>query len=139
MADFLLAGWAALRGKAQACIHSRAFHAMFHLPVLGGFLTLSMLPYILTHRKNLAEPITQGITAQLIIPGIFSVASILRYFVWLLELDLVNEIMRYALVVYLVAGYALMTYNGYRVWKGKRPAYKWLQKPMQSCAPLIFS
>ncbi len=128
-----------LRAALREAVHSRPFLASFHVPLAGGFAILLLLPYIVARRRSLEGAIQSGITAQLIIPGIFSVGSLVRYFVWLFELEFVNQVLAYALAAYLLLGYALMAHNAYRVWRGKEPAYRWFTPAIEFCRPLIFS
>ena len=127
------------REKLRVFVHSSPFHALFHVPIAGAFLTLLLLPYIITHRQSLAQAAKEGIAAQLVVPGLFSLGSLFRYFVWLFELDTVSELLGYVLALYLVVGYAVMAYNTWRVRRGKSCAYKWFEQPIRACLPLIFS
>ncbi len=127
------------REKLRAFAHSSAFFALFHVPIAGAFLILLLLPYIITRRQSLARAAKEGIAAQLVVPGIFSLGSLFSYFMWLFELDLVSKLLGYALALYLIVGYAVMAYNAWRVWRGKSCAYKWFEQPIRVCLPFIFS
>ena len=129
----------ATKEKLGQIAASKYFAASFHVPLAGGFLALLLLPYLIKKRQTVDGGIKTGVTAQIVVPAVFGVGSLLRYILWLFELDLVNEILGYVFAVYLIAGYALMTYNTYRVLQGKRPAYKWFNEPLRLAEPVIFS
>ncbi len=139
MAGLIAGKTGALRAALRRAVHSRPFLASFHVPLVGGFVTLLALPYIVARRHSLEAAVQSGIAAQLVIPGIFSFGSLARYFVWLLEFEFVNQVLAYALAAYLLLGYALMAYNAYRVGRGKEPAYRWFTRAIEFCRPLIFS
>ena len=128
-----------VKGLLRQPLHSNYFAALVHFPVFGGLATLLSMPYFIGKRATLEERLKLGVTAQLALPGIFAAGSLARYFVWLFELDFPSQLLGYALALYMVAGYALMTYNSYRLATGKEPDYKWLHGFLRGASTLIFS
>ena len=110
-----------------------------HVPVVGGFAAILCMPYFVNKTASLEETVKTGVAAQLVVPGIFTVGSALRYLVWLMEWDVASQVLGYGLGLYLLIGYGLMMYNAYRTALGKTPQYKGFSSLLNRVARLLFS
>jgi len=120
-------------------VHSKYFAALMHVPVVGGFAAILCMPYFVNKTASLEETVKTGVAAQLVVPGIFTVGSALRYLVWLMEWDVASQVLGYGLGLYLLIGYGLMMYNAYRTALGKTPQYKGFSSLLNRVARLLFS
>jgi len=104
-------------------LNKKKFIAMFHLPILGGFLTLFFGIIIALKRSRFQIEIKEGIAAQIVIPLIFTIIAFVKYLSWFLGFDLINSLLFYVLVIYLLFGYGIMFFAAINIFTGKSYSY----------------
>ena len=104
-------------------LNKKKFIALFHVQILGGFLTLFFGLLIALKRAYMKIEIKEGIAAQILIPSIFTLIASVKYLAWFLGFDLINDLLFYVLIIYLLFGYGIMFFAALNIFTGKKYSY----------------
>jgi len=104
-------------------LNKKKFIAAFHVPILGGFLALLFGMLIALKRSYMKIEIKEGIAAQIVIPLIFTIIAFVKFFSWFLGFDLINGLLFYVLIIYLLFGYGIMFFAAFNIFSGKSYSY----------------
>lgn len=126
---------ALLAGKTDDAFRSllakRKAQALFHVPLLGGFMVLFFSILLVKNRASLPETVKKGIAVQILVPLLFALGSLLRWALWFFWFEVLSDLLFYALAAYLVGCYLLMLYGALGIWRAGTFSYPVLEPVLE--------
>jgi len=130
--------WSRLDATAFYFLNKKVIQALFHFPIIGGFLILLFGFFFVGKGGQVPSIVRRGINAQLFIPLPFAALAFIRYFLWLFDFELVADLLFFLQAIYLIACYAIMLKASFDIFKEREYSYYFFEQYLEKTAKLIF-
>lgn len=125
---------AEINKTCNALMKRHTVQALFHVPVLGGFMVLLFSIFLVKNHAELPHAVRQGIALQIFVPLIFALGSFLRWVLWFFWLEAVSNLLYYVFAACLLAGYALMLYGALNIRRKGQFPYSFIEPMLERIA-----